>query len=487
MPSAQVDIDAQLADDIGAFYDDAYGFVMYAYPWGEPGPLEQFKGPDEWQAQYLRDISRAVKERGFDGLNPVKAIREATSSGHGIGKSTLVAWIVDWISSTRPYSQGTVTANTFTQLTTKTWASVQKWTRLLINTHWFTVTGDKLYHKDFKESWFCSAQSCKEENSEAFAGQHAATSTSYYIFDEASAVPDSIFEVAEGGLTDGEPMIFLFGNPTRNSGKFHRVCFGSERNRWENRCIDSRQSQFTNKAQIQEWIDDYGETSDFVRVRVLGLPPAASDMQFIDLERVNAAQSRKVEVLPDEPLIMGIDVARGGGDDNVMRFRRGLDARSIKPIRIHGEDTRDSMKLVSKIADVIHDMKPDVVFLDATGIGGPIGDRLRQLGYKVFDVQFGAQAPKPQYANMRSFMWAQMKDWLLKGAIDKDSQLEIDLTGPGYGHDKKDRLLLESKESMKARELDSPDDGDALGLTFAHPIAITRKKSNTRQHMSAWS
>jgi hypothetical protein len=191
-------------------------------------------------------------------------------------------------------------------------------------------------------------------------------------------------------------------------------------------------------------------------------------------------------------LILGIDVARGGVDNNVMRFRRGHDARSIKPIKMHGEDTRDSMRLISKIGQVITEHKPDAVFVDATGVGGPIGDRLRQLGHNVTDVQFGGESPNPQCANMRSYMWDAMKTWLLKGSIDKDQELENDLTGPGYGHNKQDRLLIESKESMKARDLHSPDDGDALALTFAYPVGGYRRRGPSipdRPHMGGgmWS
>src|SRR4029077_6836690 len=92
--------------------------------------------------------------------------------------------------------------------------------KLCSTARWFVCTTNRLYHRDSKETWFCSPATCKEENSEAFAGQHAADASSFYVFDEASAVPDKIFEVAEGGLTDGHPFIFLFGNPTRSTGKF---------------------------------------------------------------------------------------------------------------------------------------------------------------------------------------------------------------------------------------------------------------------------
>jgi len=410
--------------------------------------------------------------------------------------SVIVAWAVDFIMSTRPHAQGTVTANTFTQLQTKTWAAIQRWTKLCLTGHWFAVTNERMYHPAWPESWFCALQSCKEENSEAFAGQHAADSTSFYIFDEASAIPDAIYEVAEGGLTDGEPMILIFGNPTRNSGRFHEACFGRGRDRWHPTIVDSRTSRFTNKDQIAEWATDYGEDSDFFRVRVRGLPPSASDVQFIGSGLVSSAQRRQVHVLVDEPLVCGLDLARGGGDDCVFRFRRGADARAIPPVRVRGEDSRDSSRLVSLAADILTKdyggRRVSAMFVDATGgsIGGPIADRLRQLGHsQVFDVQFGGASPDAKCANMRAYMWSRMRDWLASGAIDQSADLEIDLTGPGFGHDKQDRILLESKEAMKKRGMDSPDDGDALALTFARPVGMRADTvARVRPYpVSAWS
>lgn len=454
-------------------------FVLEAYPWAEPGPLQYHTGPDAWQRQFLADLGAQVTAHAFDGHTPVQPIRRAVSSGHGIGKSVMVAWLVDWLMSTRPHCQGTVTANTFTQLETKTWAAIQRWTKLCITAPWFAVVSNRMYHHAYRESWFCAPQSCREENSEAFAGQHAADSTSFYINDEDSAVPDKIHEVSEGGLTDGEPMQFLFGNPTRTNGAFHAACFGANRHRYQVTIVDSRDSAFTNKAQIAEWAQDYGEDSDFFRVRVRGLPPSASDLQFIGSALVIQAQKAPALTLPDEPLIAGLDLARGGADECVIRFRRGKDARTIPPIRVPGEQARDSMKMVTLVTGVLEKVydgrRVAALFVDATGgsIGGPIADRLRQLGHQhVIDVQFGGESPDPKIANMRAFMWSKLRDWLSAGgAIDSTAALETDLTGPGYFHDKQDRLLLESKESMKKRGLDSPDDGDALALTFAQAVA----------------
>ena len=297
-------------------------------------------------------------------------------------------------------------------------------------------------------------------------------------------MPDSIFDVAEGGLTDGEPMVFLFGNPTRNSGRFHKITFGSARARWNHRSIDSRTSDRTNKQQIAQWVQDYGEDSDFVRVRVRGIPPNASELQYIDLGRVNAAQLRERETLADEPLVAGCDVSAGGAAWNVVRFRRGLNARPgpdvPAPIRLAGEvGTREVM--ISKLAQVMSNRDPAsrvaMLFVDSA-FGAPIVERLKVLGFdNVAEVNFGeTRTPDNHFANMRSYMWNAMKEWLAQGAIDRnDENLEVDLTSPGYHLNRSEQLLLESKQEMQARGVAPVDDGDALALTFAQSVAPLRR------------
>src|SRR3984957_4258835 len=102
-----------LAREISNFYADPYGFVMFAFPWGEPGVLENETGPDENQKEFLQSLGKEVLKRGFDGANPVMPIRMCESSGHGTGKSAMGAWIAWWILSTRPFSIGTVRAGTY--------------------------------------------------------------------------------------------------------------------------------------------------------------------------------------------------------------------------------------------------------------------------------------------------------------------------------------------------------------------------------------
>jgi hypothetical protein len=110
LPSREVIEQEILCRKAVSFRNDPLGFVRWAYPWGKPGPLEKYPGPDEWQTEFLRELGEEVRKRNFDGVNPVLPIRFTTSSGHGIGKSVLVAFIQNWIMSTREHAQGTVTA-----------------------------------------------------------------------------------------------------------------------------------------------------------------------------------------------------------------------------------------------------------------------------------------------------------------------------------------------------------------------------------------
>lgn len=463
--------DVVLAEEVSQFYDDPLGFVMFAFDWGE-GELEGFDGPDQWQIDILIDIGEAVKDRGFNGVDPVDPIKFATSSGHGIGKSALTAWLILWVMSTRPRSRGVVTANTVDQLKTKTWAELGKWHKRCITAHWFEVTNTSIYHIKLSDSWRVDCMTSREENSEAFAGLHCADSTPWYIFDEASAIPNTIWEVAEGGLTDGEPMMFVFGNPTRNNTKFFD-CFHENKHRWNTRRIDSRTAKMTNKRLLQEWLDDYGEDSDFFRVRVKGEFPSAGEMQFLDSDLVTMGMNREPGgYIPDEPLICSVDIARGGGDDTRIGFRRGKDAITERYYRITAQDTRDSMKVVSKICMVLDRHKPDITFFDATGIGGPVADRLRQLGYNVIDIHFGAEADdKSKYANKTAEMADRLRQWLLSGgALPKDQQLHKELTSREFGHNEKDQLVMEKKKDIKKRLGFSPDWADQIYLTFAQAV-----------------
>jgi hypothetical protein len=476
-----------LIDQVASYALDPLGFVFFAFPWGEAGTeLADATGPRDWQFALLAELGGRLREGSEIGnLLPILMAR---ASGHGVGKSTVAAWVILWGLSTMPNARVVVTANTDSQLRTKTWPEVIKWLRLMINRDWFKATATAVFstQAEHERLWRADAIPWSEENTEAFAGLHNKGRRVILIFDEASAISDKIWEVSEGALTDeGTEIIWLaFGNPTRNTGRF-RECFGRFRHRWDHGHIDSRSVEGTNKAQLEQWVRDYGEDSDFVRVRVRGVFPHAGSMQFISAEVVEEAArlSREIFWVRDEPLIMGVDVARFGDDASVIRFRQGRDARSIPPIKLRGADT---MELAARIADESTRYGVAAIFIDGGGVGGGVVDRCRQIGLNVTEVQFGAKsdrAPIGQdratgYENKRAEIWGNMREWLRTATIDNDPELIADLTGVEYGYvlrDGRDAIQLERKEDMKRRGLASPDDGDALALTFAYPVLASRR------------
>jgi hypothetical protein len=231
----------------------------------------------------------------------------------------------------------------------------------------------------------------------------------------------------------------------------------------------------------------------------------AGEGKFIDLQLVQDAQRRPVVTFPDECLIAGVDLSWGGSDDTVIRFRRGLDARSIPPIKIRGEFTKNPAVIRERLADVLRrkfDSYPvTMMFLDNSGVGGNAGailNGLLALNFKnVMGINFGDQAIHDQfYVLRRDEMWGGMKDWLRNGgAIDQDRDLAADLQKPILMKDIKQRIKLEPKDDMKKRlakmglDSSSPDDGDALALTFAMPVAPKKAKSTTapKKAHSAWN
>lgn len=460
-------LDLMIADDIARFEFDPLGYVKYVFDWGH-GDLEAETGPDKWQADLLNDIGRSMK--GAEA-----AVQIAIASGHGIGKTAVSAWIIHWFIATRPGCAGVVTANTRDQLVNKTWRELAKWNAKAINGHWFDWSATAFRGKESPETWFIAAQPWTKERSEAFAGLHE--KDVLVLFDEASAIDDIIWEVSEGAMTERGALWVALGNPTRNTGRF-RECFSKRKHRWITKQIDSRTAKRANRSQIDQWVSDYGEDSDFVKVRVRGVFPQAGSMQLIPMDVVSEARKRTVEALVTEPVVLGVDVARYGDDQSVIAIRQGRDARSRRWRRYRNVNT---MQLAAEVARIAQEWRADAIFVDGTGIGAGVVDRLEQLslpnGCSVYEVNFGGKpdatwvGEDARMANKSAEMWWNMANWLKRGAIPDEQEIEDDLIGREYGYNNDNAIVLEKKEHMKERGLSSPDNADALALTFAYAVA----------------
>lgn len=455
----------ELIEEVAKFQWDPASYSKFAYEWGE-GELTG-EALRTWQ----EDIQDEIGKRLRDPATRYQPIKIAVASGHGIGKSAEIGMICNWAMSTCDDCKIVITANTEPQLRTKTMPEVQKWARLSITNHWFNSNAMSIHSVDkgHEKTWRLDAVTWSKENTEAFAGLHNKGKRIVVIFDEASAIDDKVWDTTEGALTDENTEIIwiAFGNPTRNTGRF-RECFTKNRHRWITRQIDSREVEGTNKEQIQKWLEDHGENSDFFKVRVRGMFPNASTKQFISVEDVDGAFGRKLraEQYDFAPKIMSVDPAWEGDDDLVIGLRQGLAFSILKKLKKNDND----VAVANMIARLQDDNQVDAVFVDA-GYGTGIVSVGRTLGRDWQLVWFAEKPIDGGYLNKRSEMWGEMKKWLKEGgSIPNDQQLYDELIAPETVSRLDGKIQLESKKDMKARGQPSPNIADCLAITFAYPV-----------------
>jgi hypothetical protein len=470
-----------------AIADDLLKFVLFVYPWGKAGtPLEHFEGPRQWQRDYLDEVTEHLKTQSSRmalDLDP-EMWRHGTASGRGPGKSALVAWLTHHMLSTRIGSTTIITANTEPQLKSRTFAEVTKWQTMALNGHWFESTVlsvrpagwfEALLKKQMQVDtgyYYAQGQLWSEENPDAFAGVHNPHGVRV-IYDEASGIPKSIWTVTEGFFTEPTLNRFwdVFSNPRRNSGAFFEVFHDEKtRARWRRRQIDSRTVEGTDRALFNSLIEQHGVDSDEVRVEVLGQFPNTAARQFIGNDIVEQARTRELVTDTGAPLVMGVDISRQGNDFNVVRFRQGPDARSIPAVRWKSADLTVT---ADRIAALIDEYRPDAVAIDQ-GMGAGVIDMLKRRHYRgIYEVAFGSSPDDPQWANCITELYARCREWLRGGCIDDDPLLFADLTAREFGFwgKAKDRIILASKDEFRSATGRSPDDGDALALTFKPKVA----------------
>lgn len=462
------DVNDDIIDLAASCQFDPVRWSHVAWDWGH-GELAKHDGPREWQL----DIFRVIRDYLADPVKRYQPLMISVASGHGIGKSASMGMLSNWAMSCWADAKIVTTANTEGQLRTKTAPEIGKWFRMSLTAHWFDIQTMSIKSRDptHGEQWRQDFIPWSEHNTEAFAGLHNEGKIIVLEFDEASKIHDKVWEVAAGALTDENTVIIwiVYGNPTRNSGRF-RECFRKFKHRWIGRQIDSRTVPGTNKQFLQSLVDDHGEDSDIVKVRVRGQFPAQSAMQFISSTDADAAQ--KVHLRKEQyhfaPVIIGVDPAWTGDDSLEIMLRQGLYSKSLATMPRNDNDVQVA-NLIARLED---EYQADAVFVDA-GYGTGIVSAGQVMGRSWRLIWFAGKAVDPGYLNQRAYMWGQGKRWLKAGgAIDPaDQGLYDDLIGPETVSRLDGKIQLESKEDMKERGLPSPNKGDALILTFAEPVA----------------
>lgn len=433
--------------------------------------VEQALGakPEKWQGEFLR----AVRDNS----------RVAVKSGHGVGKSTSLAWLIIWYLLTRYPTVIIATANTEAQLTDVLLREVEKWVRKLPEgmKDLITLKADRIELKDDPKQCYAALRTARRENPEAFQGRHE--QNLLLIADEASGIDDVIFEVGKGSMSTPGAKTVMTGNPTRPQGYFYNA-FHSNRQFWHCMTVACWESSQVSKEYIEECKAEYGEDSNMYRVRVMGEFPIEGDDILIPLHLVESSINRNVEIIPQTEVIWGLDVARFGDDRTALAKRQGNVL--LEPIQWWAG--KDLMQTVNAVHFEYKNarLKPDQIFVDAIGIGAGVADRLSELGLPVTAINV-AESPAfgDKFMRLRDEMWWNAREWFkrLDVKIPDDKKFIGEITLPTYGFSQGGKIKVESKDELKKRTAKStsslgksPDLADAFCLTFSPGVLISRKK-----------
>ena len=500
--------ESEILTQILALKDDPLGFIYYAIPWGRPGtPFEKFDGPRPWQIEELKAIGEHTRAQKFALENGLRSsvYKSAISSGRGPGKSALFGMVALWHASTRIGAPTIVSANTESQLRSRTYPEFATWFGSSINSHWWSLETMRIVPAPWlielvkrlpedgglgvdPKYWAVIGQTWSEDNPNAFAGAHNPYGM-LLLFDEASGIPGKIFEVAEGFFTEINPYRYwMCASQSRNrEGRFFELFNDAQMGAgWRLRTLSTRGMPGVDQAVVEDQIKRYGPDSDFVRVEIDGLPPRTSEDQFIPWDNVRAAQQNELYRDYGEPLILGVDPAPRG--KTAWRFRQGRNARDCCGSSTFGSwQGKDNVQIAEAIIALDQRFQPDAICIDF-GMGTGVLDYLKRKHTRgrLHEVKFG-DAPHGgkdnEWGSHSIELWAKVREWLPGAMIEKDDgakgTLSQQLTDRGWRWSGREegKKILETKEDLHKRGVASPDDADALACTFeVNPPRVDSRK-----------
>ena len=314
------------------------------------------------------------------------------------------------------------------------------------NKDWFTYTATALHSAEpgRDKTWRVDAITWSEQNTEAIAGLHNKGRRAFALLDEASAIPDPVWETIEGALTDADTELIWAG--VRQSDAHHRPLPRMLRRRPLRPSLEPAPDRFALGRHDQQGADRrLGEglrrglaiSSASACAASSRAPARCSSSTASASPRPSPARWRRTR---RRRWSWASTSPARATTSSVIRFRRGLDARSIPAVKFR---IPDLMQIASRVMEQVNAHNPDAVFVDGTGIGWGVIDRLSQLGCpNRRGVDFGGQADRTdasdaaaRYANKRAEMWGFMKDWCKVGCLPDDRELAADLGNVEYGYD----------------------------------------------------
>ena len=417
--------------------------------------------PDGWQVNFLNAIARGDR-------------KISVRSGHGVGKSTASSWAMLWFFLTRSPVKVVVTAPTSAQLFDAMFAELKRWINELpeLLKNMIEVKQDRIVFKSAPDEMFISARTSRAEQPEALQGIHS--EHVMLVADEASGVPEAVFEAAAGSMSGHSAVTLLLGNPTRSSGFFfdtHNRLSGE----WTTFRVSCTDSPRVSDEYVSEMMSRYGEDSNAFRIRVLGEFPRSDDDTMIPMELIDGARQRDVTHNKYAPVVWGLDVARFGSDSSALCKRQANAV--IEKIRVW--KNLDLMQLTGAVVAEYEALeesdRPSEILVDSIGLGAGVVDRLMELGLPARGINV-SESPSfgTQYRNLRAELWAKAKAWLERRDcfLPADERLISELATVRYKFASNGKLQIESKDDIRRRGLPSPDVADAFVLTFAGDAAV---------------
>ena len=416
--------------------------------------------PDPWQKELLNQVALSTR-------------KISVRSGHGTGKSTVASWVIIWYFLTKHPCKIVLTAPTSSQLFDALFSEVKSWIKKLPEglQALLEVTSDRVVLLSAPQDAFISCRTARAETPEAMAGVHS--DNVLLVIDEASGIPEKVFEAAAGSMSGESCSTLMLGNPVRTSGSFyeshHRL-----KSEWYTMHVSCVDSPRVSKEFIKEMAVRYGEDSSAYYVRVLGKFPKIDDETIISLSLVEDAQARDIIMSEHTPRIWGLDIARFGTDSSVLAERQGTVITKIEVWK--GKDLMQLTGLVhSKYNNLGPSEQPIEIMVDSIGLGAGVLDRLKELGLPARGINVSeSPSMRGQYINLRAELWFRMKEFLEARdcKLPKDESLFSELVSPRYSFSSTGKLKVESKQDMKKRGLPSPDRADAVILTLASEPAM---------------
>lgn len=415
------------------------------------------------------------------------SLRISIVSGHGIGKSTLLSWLILWFLFVHPEAQVACTSPSKEQMYDVLWKELKKWIDKMLPemAAMYVWESSHIRMKEDPNVWFARAKTSSKENTEALAGVHA--DWVLIAVDEASGVEEPIFETMEGALTSGNILVFLISNGTRSLGYFYDT-HHKDSERWQNFSFSSLDSPRVDQKYVDGIVAKYGTDSVQYAIRVLGQFPDEGIMD--DKGYVQLFNEADLHIVPFNSswnpvgrVVGALDASGEGQDTSEWAIK---DRQRAMIVASEETSTPASMALKSVTICDKYEIDPIDFIIDNFGKGADVGMEIalatskQKRPWRVHPVNVGDacedEAERVLYLNKRAECYYKFMKWCRAGGeLMESPRLKEELLSIRFRRTANGRIQIMDKVSMKKLGFPSPNKADALSMLFLRPDNLEKR------------